>query len=400
MNIGVVVDNEFFNDERVKNEVEALIKSGRKVHVLCYDFGNNSGKHFHEAKIEYVKKTKYFKNKVKFISNSVFDLYSIFWAVYIYKFVRKYKIDILHSHDLHMAKPTQLANKLLKIDTIIDLHENYPFAVMSYSWSQTLLGKLFVSQKRWFNREKKYLPMFSKIIVLSQNFKNELINRVLQLEKSKFIIFPNYPNTELLLSYKIQNDIMDKGTDFIVFYFGGIGVRRGIFILIDALKLLVKDYLKIKLLVIGPVDKADETTFNKEINHPDIKNNIYYFRWKDFSLLPSYITISDICVSPLIKNPQHDSGIANKVFQYMLFGKPVIVSNCKPQEEVITNENAGLVFESGNAEDLSQKILTLHKNSELCKKLGENGRRAVLEKYNLKHASKRLVKYYGNLYGS
>jgi len=394
MNIGVVVDNEFFNDERVKNEVEALIKSGRKVHVLCYNFGNNSGKHFHEVKIEYVKKTKYFKNKVKFISNSVFDLYSIFWAVYIYKFVRKYKIDVLHSHDLHMAKPTQLANKLLKIDTIIDLHENYPFAVMSYSWSQTPLGKLFVSQKRWFNREKKYLPMFSKIIVISQNFKNELINRVPQLEESKVFIFPNYPNTDLLLSYEIQNDIMDKDKDFIVFYFGGIGVRRGIFTLIDSLKLLVKDYPKIKLLIIGPVDKADETIFNKEINHPDVKNNIYYFRWKDFSLLPSYITISDICVSPLVKNPQHESGIANKVFQYMLFKKPVIVSNCIPQANVVNNSNCGLVFNSEDAHDLSNKILELYKNPKLRNSMGLNGQQAILKKYNLKNSSKTLINYY------
>ena len=40
MNIGVVVDNEFNNDIRVRNEVSILQKRGYKIHVLCFSFQN------------------------------------------------------------------------------------------------------------------------------------------------------------------------------------------------------------------------------------------------------------------------------------------------------------------------------------------------------------------------
>jgi len=299
-----------------------------------------------------------------------------------------------------MGRPAIIVSKFYKLKTVIDLHENYPSAVMSYSWAQSFLGKLFVSKKRWLIRESKILVKFNRIIVLSESFKDELLERNSKLNSKQFILFPNYPDINELLSYKIDSKILEKKNDFIVFYFGAIAVRRGIFTLLEALKLIVNTYKNVKILIIGPLDKADRIIFYEQINDPKIKNNIIYYEWKDISLFPSYLYISDVCVSPLIKNEQHESGIANKVFQYMLFNKPVIVSDCKPQMEVVLKEESGLVFKSENAQDLANQIITLYNDNELTKKLGVNGKAAVIEKYNLEKSSENLIKSYGLLNGS
>ena len=40
-----------------------------------------------------------------------------------------------------------------------------------------------------------------------------------------------------------------------------------------------------------------------------------------------------------IKNEQHESGVANKIFQYMWAGKPLIVSNCLPQQRMQSRQS-------------------------------------------------------------
>ena len=101
-----------------------------------------------------------------------------------------------------------------------------------------------------------------------------------------------------------------------------------------------------------------------------------------------------------MKNEQHESGIANKVFQYMLFERPAVVSNCIPQQKIIEEENCGLVYESNNEKDLAKKIIQLYENPNLCKQMGKNGKKAVLEKYNWENTSKNLIELYKTIENS
>jgi len=393
----MILDNEFNGDLRVENEVKALQNAGHQVFVLCYNHGTKEKtEDFFGAKIFRISMSKIVKNKFKFINNTVFDFYSLFWSYRIKPFVKANKIEVLHAHDLFMARSVILANKKLKLKIILDLHENYPATLASYSWSESFLGKLLVSPERWERLEAKFLPKFTSIILLSDQFRTLLSKKYPELEK-KFFVYPNYPNVEHLLSFEVDNNILDKKDNFIIFYFGGIAVRRGIFTLLDSLKILMKKSKSYKVLLIGPVDNADKPKLDTYLFNPELKNHIIQYNWKDISYLPSYINISDICVSPLIKNKQHESGIANKVFQYMLFKKPIIVSNCTPQQKVVEDVNCGLVFESENPNDLAEKIETLYKNPDLGKQMGNSGNKAVLEKYNFKAASKNLVELYNHL---
>ncbi len=172
MKIGMILDHEFYGDLRVQNEVLALLRGGYNVFVLCLNHSSYEKiSSFNGATIIRLTLPKFFKNKLKFIGNSILDLYSLWWAYQISKFVREFEIGLLHAHDLYMARPVILANKKFNLPTILDLHENYPMAVKSYSWANSVLGKIFVSHKRWQKREKKYLSHFDKIIVLSNDFK-------------------------------------------------------------------------------------------------------------------------------------------------------------------------------------------------------------------------------------
>ena len=78
----------------------------------------------------------------------------------------------------------------------------------------------------------------------------------------------------------------------------------------------------------------------------------------------------------------------------MLFERPLIVSDCKPQQKIILEEECGLVFKSNDSEDLAEKICLLYNNEKLRKEMGINGKKAIENKYNIQFAGKNLVNLY------
>ncbi len=396
MNIGIIVDNEFHGDPRVYNEAKILYNAGFNVYVLCLNFGKYSDyEEFEGIKIFRISISKKIKD-ILFGAMLVWPGYNRLWAKHIANFVKDNSIDALHVNDLYMAKSAKKGTKDSLIPISLDLHENYPAAILSFNWANKFPMSLIARPKKWEKVEKDYLSCADRIIVLSETYKSVLLKKFGFLRPDTITIYPNVPDLNELLNYPVEENILDKGTSFLLFYFGAIAERRGIFTTLEALILLHSRKLDVKLLIIGPVDKADTTLMETYFQNEVIRKNVIYYPWKDISLFPSYVLISDACLSPLIKDDQHESGVANKIFQYMLFERPIIVSDCKPQTEIVDKEQCGLFFRSGDAKDLADKIQYLVNNKNLCEEMGRNGKKAVLEKYNTTVFSKNLI----NLYSS
>jgi putative glycosyltransferase len=393
MRIGVILDKEITKDQRVLNEIKILESHGHEIHVLCPDLLNIGL----SGNIGNIKITRFkMSNRQREILFGIvnrFPLYNWIWQKQIRHFIADTRVEALHTHDLYMAKPVYMGNRKYHLPITLDLHENFPAAIQSYTWATTFPKSLLVVPNRWEKLEKKYLEYADNIVVLCHSFQEELKQKYPSLAKKRFVIYPNVPDVEELLQYDPLSITIPK-QDFILFYFGAIGVRRGLITCFEALKNLTPNYPDIKLLLIGPIDKGDRELFKSYMEDPRIREQIIYYKWKDLSEFPAFARQSAIGLSPLIKNPQHDSGIANKVYQYMLFETPVLVSDCTPQLELIEETGAGMVFRNEDVEDLIEKIIYLYQHPEERKHMGENGKKAVLEKYNSVEAGNALNAIY------
>lgn len=395
MRVGIIRDTLFTNEPRGLNVAVALQKNGFDVFVLCYGKKNKIEDHNGITLVRF-SLNKFLKNKLYPLVETV-PVYKILWAKKIVSFAKTYNVDALHIHDLYMMGSALIANKQLNLPIVLDFHENYVAAIRTYNWSNSAMGKLLVRPDNWAKLERKYMKHVDKSLVTCREFKEVLLEKYAFLKADDIIVYMNVPNLEEFSSFETDQNIFLKNDSFILFYFGVIGERRGIFTCIEALKILVKQYPNIKLLLIGPIDKAIQTRFKTCLENPQIGKNIIHIPWIDVQYLPSYTNSSDVCLSPLLKNNHHDTTIANKIFQYMLFERPLIVSDCKPQQQIIEEENCGLVHKADRPEDLAKKVLMLYENTELRKKMGANGKKAVLEKYNLAVANKNVLKMYQEL---
>ena len=74
--------------------------------------------------------------------------------------------------------------------------------------------------------------------------------------------------------------------------------------------------------------------------------------------------------------------------------KPVVASNCNPIKRILDETNAGIVYESGNENDLAERVIELYEKPELQHEMGAKGKDAVIKKYNWNETSKELLNIY------
>lgn len=394
MRIGMILDNEYLTDARVPNEARYLVRNGHEVFVLCINFDNRS--YFetvdgvHVVRFDMKRRSK---NRLFGVVN-LFPLYNWIWAVKIKHFIVKYKIEALHAHDLYMSKPVYMANLKFNLPITLDLHENYPAAITGYTWANKFPHKILVLPSRWKKKEKRYLLYANNIVVLSEAFRQTLCEEYPSLQTKRFVVYPNVPDAKWFLSVPVDCSIRDSISGFVLLYFGVIGIRRGMVTCFEAMKKLIINIHEIKLLLIGPVDRSDRELFDCYLNDPTIKDNIIYLPWIDLKELPSYINASDVCLAPFINSPHIDSGISNKVFQYMLFERPVVLSDSKPHKMIVDETGCGHIFKDVDVNDFVNVILKMYNNPEVRKEMGTKGKKAILEKYNLEKTGKALEDLY------
>jgi len=95
--------------------------------------------------------------------------------------------------------------------------------------------------------------------------------------------------------------------------------------------------------------------------------------------------------------PNNIESVVTKLFEYMAVGLPVIASNFPLYKELIEGNNCGLTVDPLNPREIAQAVEYLIEHPDEARKMGENGRKAVVVKYNWETESKKLIDVYEDL---
>ncbi len=110
----------------------------------------------------------------------------------------------------------------------------------------------------------------------------------------------------------------------------------------------------------------------------DVEDKVIFTGTVPFDDIPKYFAACDVFILPSISRLE---AFGLVVLEAMASSKPVIVSNIPGVMELVTDGQEGLHSEPMNAEDIAKKIKLLLSNPNLRKKMGENGRKKVLDKF-------------------
>ena len=167
-------------------------------------------------------------------------------------------------------------------------------------------------------------------------------------------------------------------------YVGRISEEKGIKTLIDAAVNVNSSQLKI--VGAGPIsEEMIEYAKSKD------KNNIIEFLGHKSQ--EDLIELYNNCKFVVVPSEWYEiSGLI--IFEAFSCGKPVIGSKMGGIIELIEDTVRGLLFESGNVEDLTATIKFLLNNSDIVEEMGNNAREFVLNELSAEKHYQRLIQIY------
>ena len=92
--------------------------------------------------------------------------------------------------------------------------------------------------------------------------------------------------------------------------------------------------------------------------------------------------------------PNHINSQPNKLFEYMSAGIPVIASNFPLWQQIVEGNKCGLCVDPLNTRAIAEAIDYMVEHPEEAEEMGQNGREAVLEKYNWEIEEQKLLSFY------
>ena len=143
--------------------------------------------------------------------------------------------------------------------------------------------------------------------------------------------------------------------------------------IIESAKQLSKQFEKCIWLFVGDGNLAEH--FKQQVCQLGLAERVKFTGLLPPSQIPLAIQSSDILVHCSLRE-----GLARTLPQAMLCGKPAVSFDVDGAREVV-NENTGRLIEPKNVEQLIKACAELIEDEDLRKKLGENGRESVKEKF-------------------
>lgn len=383
----MILESEFPPDIRVENEIESLVEAGNFVIIACYAKKNEK---LIEKKENHLivrfPRSDFFKKKLSAACLTL-PFYFVSWKKFLSKIVEKYQIEVIHIHDLPLAKVGYLLKKKYNLHFVLDMHENFPAAVKIYKHTNTLQGKILSPYKKWLSYENSYVKEADRIIVVVEEAKTRF-NKL--IDDKKIYIVSNTLNLNSFDEIETKKNIESN----ILFFAGMINQHRGLQIVLKAISILKERQIDIIFQIAGTGSYVSE--LKKIVTNLDIEKNVIFLGWKTRKEISSLLSQASFTIIPHLKSEHTDTTIPHKIFQYMYANRFIISSNCKPLERIINKTNAGLIYQSNSANDLADKIeLGI---AEISKEdFSLSTRKIVEDKYNWKIDGENLVRLYNSL---
>ena len=386
MKVLMFVENDFPHNIRLENEVSILKEYGHTFDVITFTRDKNAPTQINYEGMnvfkKYIPKLVYKSRVAQF----KFPTYNAFWTKFLGEFFDNTaeKYDAIHSVDLSTLPASLWVKEKYNIPLIMDLYENYPYLVKNADHTQGKLGKFLSDFPKILKYENEHVKKADIVITTA----NEMTKRLQQHDKrpERYFLYRNVIDiSKYTLPPKVETDI-----DLI--YIGGITSARGIQQVIDATEEVVKHKPNFNFSIVGTgryLQNLKDLAAEKRL-----QNNVHFIGQVSQNEAFDYINRSKVCVIPHLRSKQNDNTTSNKIFQYAYHEKPVLTTDAPATVSLMNEMDCGLIYKEGDIKELTHHILHLLANPEEVKSYGENGRKAVLNKFNTKVEGKALQEAY------
>ncbi|OXS80405.1 glycosyltransferase [Domibacillus enclensis] len=286
--------------------------------------------------------------------------------------IDKHGIKLIHTHDWLTGDAAALLAKQHQLPLISTIHAT------EHGRNNGLHNEL---QHAIALKEKALIAASDTLIVCSQPMKEEL--RVYyEAGKKDIFVIPNGVEFEEVSSPFTRFSHFQP----FVFSIGRMVFEKGFQTFFDLhLKSLKKENIQFIIAGKGPLLE----TWREEVNRRGLQDRLHFVGYVSDEERRALLQTCEAAVFPSLYEP---FGIV--ALEAMAFQKPVIAAATGGLKSFVLHKQTGLLFEAGNAEDLSEKIEFVLDEPEYAGELGRNGYEMARELYSWTHISAQTEKVY------
>lgn len=288
------------------------------------------------------------------------------------RIIRSNKVDLIHTNGHVPILAGSILGKLHRIPVIATIHDTWK------TWpAEEHLGKLQVTSGYFLEKLVLKMPL-DRIHAVSNTTKQDILEIN---DKAKITVIHN----------GIDPHAFPKGSECYfgksVIFIGRLVYHKNLEVAIRAFQLVTKAIPEAKLIVIG--DGPMKGRWVKLSSELGLINNITFTGYIEHD---EKLAILNSC-STLVMPSIHE-GFGLVILEAFAVGKPVLVSNVKPYDEIVQEGEDGYLISPYDYKEWASKIILLLSSPELCHIMGERGRKKAEKNFDINNVANKMDRLY------
>lgn len=360
-------------DPRPRRAAEALLKEGMSVDLIC--LGDEKA-----PKREVLNGLDILRLPITHRRGGKFAYaYQYFAFILISSMIQALRsltrgYDLVYVHNMpDILVLSSLIPKALGAKVILDQHDPMPELMMTiFKLDQNSSSVRLLTQL-----EKWSIACANLVVTVNLACKRLFGSRSCSPEKIGVVM--NSPDAEIspfreARSYPSPKQ--DPTQRFVMMYHGSLVERNGLDLAVDALARVRAAVPTAELRIYGRNTPFLERVII-EARNKGLNDRVHYLGAKSLEELVREIEVCDVGIIPNHRNAFTDINTPTRIFEYLALGKPVIAPRT-PGIQDYFGQDSLVFFESGDAEELAQKIryVFLHRSEAI--ETAERGQQVYL----------------------
>ena len=376
------------NATRVSKQIDALRDAGHEVVIVSRGAADRPT-HESDSGLT-VARLPFLRSPVlnKVVSYPVF--LNPVWIRHIRANVRASRADCIVVRDLPLAPAALHVGAGEDLPVHYDMAEVYPAALRSMLPHESGLPLRLVRATRVAEAIERWVVQRARTtFVVSSESRDRCI--ALGVPAERVVLVGNTPaNPDALRAeWPTPADIADLANRPTVLFVGNIFADRGLRYAIDAMPLVLKHLPSAVLIVVG--DGRERARLEEQVAGLELDSHVRFLGWKHHREHPAYLRHSHVGLLPFLSTEHIRITLANKLFDYMGAGLPVLASDVPPMRRIIEETGSGFVTKAGDSVALADRLVQLLRDEPLRRELGSNGQRAIDREYAWSNDARRYV---------
>jgi glycosyltransferase involved in cell wall biosynthesis len=237
--------------------------------------------------------------------------------------------------------------------------------------------------------ERQVVHRVATVFVVAEESRARCV--ALGVPPARVVLVGNTPANveELAAEHAVPQEMAAVGARPVVLFVGNVLSDRGLDVAIVAMHDVAREVPDAALVLIG--DGRDRPRLMQLTRAHGLLDHVYFLGWKPHGQHAPYYACAQVGILPFLATKHISITLANKLFDYMGAGLPVIASDVPPMRRILGETTAGVLVPPGDSAALADAIITLLGDERRRCTLGRNGRQAVVTRYRWSVDAGRLV---------